>query len=319
MVWDGDQLLYERHTGPSLTDTGPNADNLVYVHGPKIDEPFGMIRYGEPLAIHYNWRGLPAFATDTLGHNPTCVPPNFTNCVNVNWPGGNWGARLQSTVYDTTAWYGSLAVTHRDATGDLYRRNRYYDPSSGQFTQADPIGLAGGLNLYGFAEGDPVNYSDPFGLCLTDGRGAEDRECRAVIQLLQRLAGARGVSPHARDELLSAASAFEQWKGDVELYSSPGYAQVGSYVGGRTNNDARVVRLNRAQGGVDLGMSAWHEAQHMSTGGGLGDESGSTSLSVVIYSAQNRVFIGLTERMRTLAPLTQWFLSEQARRGFIRR
>jgi hypothetical protein len=32
-------------------------------------------------------------------------------------------------------------------------------------TQEDPLGLAGGLNLYGFAGGDPVNYSDPFGLC----------------------------------------------------------------------------------------------------------------------------------------------------------
>jgi len=29
----------------------------------------------------------------------------------------------------------------------------------------DPVGIAGGVNLYGFAEGDPVNYSDPFGLC----------------------------------------------------------------------------------------------------------------------------------------------------------
>jgi hypothetical protein len=35
----------------------------------------------------------------------------------------------------------------------------------GQFTQPDPIGLAGGLNAYGFAGGDPVNYTDPFGLC----------------------------------------------------------------------------------------------------------------------------------------------------------
>ena len=33
------------------------------------------------------------------------------------------------------------------------------------FTQEDPIGLAGGLNLYGFAGGDPINFSDPFGLC----------------------------------------------------------------------------------------------------------------------------------------------------------
>jgi len=43
-------------------------------------------------------------------------------------------------------------------------RNRYYDPSTGQFTQTDPIGLAGGLNAYGFAAGDPVSYSDPYGL-----------------------------------------------------------------------------------------------------------------------------------------------------------
>jgi uncharacterized protein RhaS with RHS repeats len=32
------------------------------------------------------------------------------------------------------------------------------------FTQEDPIGLAGGLNLYGYADGDPINNQDPFGL-----------------------------------------------------------------------------------------------------------------------------------------------------------
>ena len=52
-----------------------------------------------------------------------------------------------------------------DPTRALYRRNRSYDPASGRFTQEDPIGLAGGINLYGFAGGDPVNFSDPFGLC----------------------------------------------------------------------------------------------------------------------------------------------------------
>lgn len=35
----------------------------------------------------------------------------------------------------------------------------------------DPIGLAGGLNLYGFAGGDPVNFSDPFGLDCHDAQG----------------------------------------------------------------------------------------------------------------------------------------------------
>jgi uncharacterized protein RhaS with RHS repeats len=36
-------------------------------------------------------------------------------------------------------------------------------------TQEDPIGLAGGLNLYGFAGGDPINFWDPFGLSAQGG------------------------------------------------------------------------------------------------------------------------------------------------------
>ncbi|HEX6746133.1 MAG TPA: RHS repeat-associated core domain-containing protein [Longimicrobium sp.] len=61
----------------------------------------------------------------------------------------------------------------RDNTGQMYMRNRYYDPASGRFTQEDPIGLAGGLNVYGFAAGDPANYADPFGLSCQDSRGRQ--------------------------------------------------------------------------------------------------------------------------------------------------
>jgi RHS repeat-associated protein len=60
---------------------------------------------------------------------------------------------------------GSLIFESRDASGLYYRRNRYYDSEKGRFTQEDPIGLAGGVNVYGFANGDPVSYSDPYGLC----------------------------------------------------------------------------------------------------------------------------------------------------------
>jgi RHS repeat-associated protein len=36
-------------------------------------------------------------------------------------------------------------------TGLHYNLFRYYDPDSGRFTQQDPIGLAGGINLYQYA------------------------------------------------------------------------------------------------------------------------------------------------------------------------
>ena len=60
---------------------------------------------------------------------------------------------------------GSLLANDVCSTGMAYRRNRFYDGATGQFNQQDPIGLAGGANAYGFAGGDPISYSDPFGLC----------------------------------------------------------------------------------------------------------------------------------------------------------
>ena len=79
---------------------------------------------------------------------------------------------------------GSLVDGMRDATGQMYMRNRYYDPATGQFTQTDPIGLAGGLNTYGFANGDPVSYSDPYG--LSAGCDPPTPACMMGLGSLQR-------------------------------------------------------------------------------------------------------------------------------------
>jgi len=51
-----------------------------------------------------------------------------------------------------------------DGTGLYYYRARYYDPVLKRFISEDPIGMEGGLNFYAYANGNPINNTDPDGL-----------------------------------------------------------------------------------------------------------------------------------------------------------
>ncbi|WDP88315.1 MAG: RHS repeat protein [Desulfobacter sp.] len=50
------------------------------------------------------------------------------------------------------------------ATGLHYNWHRYYDPATGRYLTPDPIGLAGGINPFGYVLNDPINKIDPLGL-----------------------------------------------------------------------------------------------------------------------------------------------------------
>jgi RHS repeat-associated protein len=54
-------------------------------------------------------------------------------------------------------------------TGFYYFRARWYDPATGRWLSKDPIGISGGLNLYAFCGNNPVNFTDPLGLCENNG------------------------------------------------------------------------------------------------------------------------------------------------------
>ncbi len=54
-----------------------------------------------------------------------------------------------------------------DGNGLYYYRARYYAPGLGRFISSDPIGLAGGINMYAYVGGNPVSLSDPLGLDTT--------------------------------------------------------------------------------------------------------------------------------------------------------
>ena len=58
-----------------------------------------------------------------------------------------------------------MAGQYNDAeTGLHYNYHRYYDPRTGRYLTPDPIGLAGGINLFAYTANDPVNFFDPLGL-----------------------------------------------------------------------------------------------------------------------------------------------------------
>ena len=50
-----------------------------------------------------------------------------------------------------------------------YNYFRDYDPSIGRYVQSDAIGLRGGINTYGYVNGNSLRYSDPYGLFAGDG------------------------------------------------------------------------------------------------------------------------------------------------------
>lgn len=53
--------------------------------------------------------------------------------------------------------------------GLLHVGARYYDPSVGRFLQRDPIGIRGGLNVYGYVNNSPTGLFDPTGHGFWDG------------------------------------------------------------------------------------------------------------------------------------------------------
>jgi RHS repeat-associated protein len=168
-------------------------------------------------------------------------------------------------------WWGSLVTGMRNASGQMHMRNRYYDPASGQFTQPDPIGLAGGLNAYGFAAGDPVSYSDPYGLCPEHLRNPNTGLCpgnltvqewQAVMDQVPNMSDASG----ARTETMLVAGLIrgDNLPGDIFGEVRP-EAPDAIYINRTFNgpvSDGVTYRGSIFENPTELGKTVVHEGKH---------------------------------------------------------
>ena len=147
-VWDGDVILHESHSSD------------------------------EHEALITDWE------FDRYGFTPIAKSTNGKRYFCVNDPGGT--PRELTDSNGDVAWAADFAAFgegrvdrvsevecpirypgqyYDRETGLHYNRHRYYDPETGRFISPDPIGLAGGLNLYSYAP-NTTGWSDPLGLTV---------------------------------------------------------------------------------------------------------------------------------------------------------
>ena len=182
-LWDGMRLLEETYHDR----LGEEA--LTYLYEPDSYVPLARIDHAVPAAndaevhdavyyFHNDVSGLPEELTDAEGELVWQARYKvWGSAVQEEWirrvpapPPAQWGKMQPAPVVpkhvprpQNLRFQGQYLDRE---TGLHYNTFRYYDPDVGRFITQDPIGLAGGNNLYQYAP-NPLRWADPWGWCST--------------------------------------------------------------------------------------------------------------------------------------------------------
>ena len=138
--------------------------------------PIGLSQNTNINAIHTDHLGTPRRITNTNGSIGWQWPYSafgedkpFTTLM----PTTNLAQAYTTDTATGTPLIATLAIPFNlrfpgqyfDSESNLnYNYFRSYQAGQGRYTQSDPIGLAGGLNRFGYVEGNPLSFTDPDGL-----------------------------------------------------------------------------------------------------------------------------------------------------------
>ncbi len=128
--------------------TGAMSQEYIWLNNTPVAEiaPGGTIYY-----IHDDQQGTPQKMTNAAQTVVwDLIQDPFGNTVSLTGTATN-NLRFPGQYFD-------------GETGFNYNLNRTFDPTTDRYMQADPIGLAGGIDPYVYVTGDPLNATDPQGL-----------------------------------------------------------------------------------------------------------------------------------------------------------
>jgi RHS repeat-associated protein len=164
----GSTLRFQYDGGHIVTEY--NTSGVVqrrYIHGPGADEPLARYEGSGTSTRSYmsaDERGSIVANTDNSG---ALISGAIGKYDEYGIPGSSPYGRFQYT-----------GQAYLPSVGLYYYKARLYSPTLGRFLQTDPIGYGDGLNIYAYVHDDPVNATDPSGLCGPGNRAPTEEEIK---------------------------------------------------------------------------------------------------------------------------------------------
>ena len=204
-------------------DTGAVLREYIWLDG----RPLAVVEGGQTYWLHWDQIGRPAMATDSTGSVVWAASYLPFGGIDLVW--ADTGVLTQNLRFPGQ-WFQAETGLHQNWMRD-------YDPTTGRYLQADPLGLVDGPSVYGYVRQSPGRYVDPAGLW--------------------QFTFTIGVGPAAQ---ITIGHNSGQWNAGV--YLGYGIGISGSYVDADSGcDDPGYVLSIRAEGEVGLGAHIGAAAQ----------------------------------------------------------